>query len=168
MISFALALALAGAGSTPSSTEAGSSPHFAVTAQFRPGKTAGTGEVAVTFAPKDPDGKINVTPPPRLKLDEGPKLLAGKVAPKQSGAPGAPQADVGHPRGQRLRPLRAEVPLEDGVASRQEAEVARVVRLHVAEPDPRQHGEAQHGPGGHAVVRRVHPVEMRMGPRARV
>ena len=97
MISFALALALAGAGSAPSSTEAGSSPHFAVTAQFRPGKTAGAGEVAVAFAPKDPDVKINVTPPPRLKLDEGQKLLAEKVAPKRAGAPDEKYLDLTFP-----------------------------------------------------------------------
>jgi len=97
MISFALALALAGAGSAPSSTEAGSSPHFAITAQFRPGRTAGAGEVAVTFAPKDPDVKINVTPPPRLKLDEGQKLLAEKVAPKRAGAPDEKYLDLTFP-----------------------------------------------------------------------
>ncbi|PYQ40310.1 MAG: hypothetical protein DMF77_18745 [Acidobacteria bacterium] len=81
MISFALALALAGAGSAPSSTEAGSSPHFAITAQFRPGRTAGTGEVAVTFAPKDPDVKINVE----------------KVAPKRAGAPDEKYLDLTFP-----------------------------------------------------------------------
>lgn len=101
MISFALALALAGAGSAgaeaPSSTEAGSSPHFAITAQFRPGKTAGAGEVAVTFAPKDPDVKINVTPPPRLKLDEGQKVLAERVAPKRAGAPDEKYLDLTFP-----------------------------------------------------------------------
>src|SRR5713226_4063609 len=101
MISFALAVALAGAGSAgaeaPSSTEAGSSPHFAITAQFRPGKTAGAGEVAVTFAPKDPDVKINVTPPPRLKLDEGQKVLAEKVAPKHAGAPDEKYLDLTFP-----------------------------------------------------------------------
>ena len=88
MISFALALAFAGAGyagaESPSSTEAGTSPHFAVSAQFRPGKAAGTGEVAVTFAPKDPDVKINTAPPPRLKLDEGQKVLVEKVAAKKA------------------------------------------------------------------------------------
>jgi hypothetical protein len=101
MISFALALALAGAGSTgaetPSSTPAGTSPHFAISAQFRPGKTAGAGEVAVTFAPKDPDVKINVTPPPRLKLDEGQKVLAEKAAPKRAGAPDEKYLDLTFP-----------------------------------------------------------------------
>jgi hypothetical protein len=101
MISFALALALAGAGSTgaetPSSTPAGTSPHFAITAQFRPGKTSGAGEVAVTFAPKDPDVKINVVPPPRLKLDEAQKLLAEKPAPRRAGAPDEKYLDLTFP-----------------------------------------------------------------------
>lgn len=90
MISFALVVAFAVAGAeftsvgTPSSSDAGSSPHFAISTEYRPGKTAGTGEVAVTFSPKDPDVKINTTPPPRLKLDEGQKLLAEKAAPKKT------------------------------------------------------------------------------------
>jgi hypothetical protein len=90
MISFALvvALAVAGAGSTgfepPSPVEAGTSPHFAISAQYRPGKAAGSGEVAVTFAPKDPDVKINTAPPPRLKLDEGQKVLVEKVSAKKA------------------------------------------------------------------------------------
>jgi hypothetical protein len=101
MISFALALAFAGAGyagaETPSSHEAGSSPHFEVTAQYRPGKAVGTGEVAVTFAPKDPDVKINTTPPPRLKLDEGQKLLAERTAAKKAGAPDEKYLDLTFP-----------------------------------------------------------------------
>jgi len=101
MISYALALALAGAGpagaETPSSMPAGASPHFAISAQFRPGKTPGAGEVEVTFAPKDPDVKVNVTPPPRLKLDEGQKLLAEKVAPKRAGASDEKYLDLTFP-----------------------------------------------------------------------
>ena len=101
MITFALALAFAGAGyagpETPPSLEAGTSPHFAVSAQYRPGKVAGTGEIAVTFAPKDPDVKINITPPPRLKLDEGQKLLAEKAAIKKAGAPEEKYLDLTFP-----------------------------------------------------------------------
>jgi hypothetical protein len=101
MISFALALALAGSGSagtdTPRVMTADASPHFEVTAHYRPGKAAGTGEVAVTFAPKDPDVKINTTPPPRLKLDEGQKLLAEKTAPRKAGAPDEKYLDLTFP-----------------------------------------------------------------------
>jgi len=101
MISFALALALAGTGAagidTPPVMAAGASPHFDVTAAYRPGKAAGTGEVAVTFAPKDPDVKINTTPPPRLKLDEGQKLLAEKTATKKAGAPDEKYLDLTFP-----------------------------------------------------------------------
>ena len=85
MISFALVLALEAA----SPVKAGASPHFDITTEYRPGKAAGTGEVAVTFAPKDPDVKINTTPAPRLRLDEGQKLLAEKPSSK----PGAPPAE---------------------------------------------------------------------------
>ena len=101
MISFALALAFAGLGATgtdtPSSTEAATSPHFAITAQFRPGKTSAAGEVAVTFTPKDPDVKLNAVPPPRLKLDEGQKLLAEKTAPRRAGAPDEKYLDLTFP-----------------------------------------------------------------------
>ena len=101
MITFALVVALAGAGSigteTPSSVEANASPHFAISTQYRPGKTAGTGEVEVTFAPKDPDVKINTTPAPRLKLDEGQKLLAEKTAPRKAGAPDEKYLDLTFP-----------------------------------------------------------------------
>ena len=41
--------------------------------------------------------KINVTPPPRLKLDEGQKLLAEKVAPKRAGAPDEKYLDLTFP-----------------------------------------------------------------------
>lgn len=101
MISFALVAALAGAGSiateTPSSMDAGASPHFAISTEYRPGKTAGTGEVAVTFAPKDPEVKINTTPPPRLKLDETQKVLAEKTSPKRAGAPDEKYLDLMFP-----------------------------------------------------------------------
>jgi hypothetical protein len=101
MISFALALALSASGGAgidiPSFTEAGASPHFTVSAQFRPGKTSGTGEIAVTFAPKDPDVKINAVPPPRLKLDETQKLLAEKTAPRRAGAPDEKYLDLTFP-----------------------------------------------------------------------
>jgi hypothetical protein len=101
MISFALALAFAGAGyaglETPSSVEAGTSPHFVISAQYRPGKAAGTGEVAVTFVPKDPEVKINTTPPPRLKLDEAQKLLAEKTVPRKAGAPDEKYLDLTFP-----------------------------------------------------------------------
>ena len=103
MISSALVVALSVAGAeytsvgAPSSSDSGSSPHFAISAEYRPGKTAGTGEVAVTFSPKDPDVKINTTPPPRLKLDEGQKVLAEKAAPKKAGAPEEKYLDLTFP-----------------------------------------------------------------------
>jgi hypothetical protein len=101
MISFALVVALAGAGSigpeTPSSMEAGASPHFAISTEYRPGKTPGTGEVAVTFAPKDPDVKINTTPPPRLKLDDTQKVLAERTAARKAGAPDEKYLDLTFP-----------------------------------------------------------------------
>lgn len=115
MITFALALAVAGAGyagaETPSSREAGTSPHFAITTQYRPGKAAGTGEVAVTFAPKDPDVKINTTPPPRLKLDEGQKLLAEKTEPRKAGAPDEKYLDLTFPV---VFPVAVTSPLQGG------------------------------------------------------
>ena len=101
MISFALALALAGAGyagtENPPTMDAGASPHFAITAQYRPGKAAGTGEVAVTFAPKNADVKINATPAPRLKLDQEQKLLAEKTAPRKAAAPDEKYLDLTFP-----------------------------------------------------------------------
>ena len=101
MISVALALALAGPGSagtdTPQVMAAGASPHFDVTAAYRPGKAAGTGEVAVTFAPKDPDVRINTTPPPRLRLDDGQKLLAEKTPAKPAVAPAEKYLDLTFP-----------------------------------------------------------------------
>jgi len=101
MISFALALALAGAGhagwETPPVPRSGPSPHFDITAQYHPGKAAGTGEVAVTFAPKDPDVRINTTPPPRLRLDEGQKLLAEKTPARPAAAPAEKYLDLTFP-----------------------------------------------------------------------
>src|SRR5262245_30599328 len=58
--------------------------HFDVSALFRPGKATGSGEVAVTFAPKDPDVHINTTPAPRLKLDEAQKVLGDKPGARPS------------------------------------------------------------------------------------
>ena len=60
------------------------SPHFDVSARFRPGKTAGSGEVAVTFAPRDPDVHINANPAPRLKLDTAQKVLGEKAGARPS------------------------------------------------------------------------------------
>ena len=101
MISFALVLALGSAGfagaETPSSMEAGTSPHFDIATEYRPGKAAGTGEVAVTFAPKDPDVKINAAPAPKLKLDETQKVLIEKTAPKKPGAPAEKYLDLTFP-----------------------------------------------------------------------
>lgn len=87
MIALALVLSLAApAGDEPASSTAGGggSPHFGVSAQFRPGKAAGTGEVAVTFTGKDPDIRVNTTPPPRLKLDAAQKVLAEKPVPRSA------------------------------------------------------------------------------------
>ena len=80
MVAIVLLMTLSGPPVLESPAPAGS-PHFDVTAAFRPGK-AGTGEVAVTFAPKDPDVHINTTPAPRLKLDLAQKLLADKAGAK--------------------------------------------------------------------------------------
>jgi len=60
------------------------SPHFDVSARFRPGKTAGSGEVAVTSEPKDPDFHLNANPAPRLKLDTTQKLLGDKPGARPS------------------------------------------------------------------------------------
>jgi hypothetical protein len=86
MIPCLLVLALAGPASpaVDRASDLDASPHFAVSAEYRAGKGANAGEVAVTFAPRDPDVKINVTPPPRLKLDEAQKVLAEKPAPKRA------------------------------------------------------------------------------------
>jgi hypothetical protein len=94
----ALALAtLATASERPSALAPGPSPHFDVSAQFRPGKAAGTGEVAVTFAPRDPDVRINATPAPRLKLDAEQKLLVEKPAPRRAAASDEKYLDVTFP-----------------------------------------------------------------------
>lgn len=100
MIALMLALAVAGSGSgafDTSTSAGGGSPHFTVSAQFRPGKAAGAGEVAVTFAPTDPDVKINTTPAPKLKLDAAQKLLADKAAPARAGSPGEKYLDTTFP-----------------------------------------------------------------------
>jgi hypothetical protein len=99
MISCALLFALAGplvSPDTGSAGEAGGSPHFAITAQYRPGKAAGAGEVEVTFAPRDPDVKVNATPAPKLKLDPGQKVLAEKAEPRRA-APAEKYLDTTFP-----------------------------------------------------------------------
>jgi hypothetical protein len=101
MISFGVVLVLAGAGfagsEPPSSMEAGTSPHFDISAQYRPGKAASTGEVAVTFTPKDPDVKINAAPAPKLKLDETQKVLVEKTAPRKPDTPAEKYLDLTFP-----------------------------------------------------------------------
>jgi len=80
MIASVLVLALAAPAEPPeraSSVEHGS-PHFDVSAEFRPARVAGSGEVAVTFKAKDPEVVINARPAPRLKLDDAQKVLASK------------------------------------------------------------------------------------------
>ena len=67
----ALVFVVAGTSSAPST-------HFDVSALFVPGKAAGTGEVAVSFVPRDPDVQVNEYPAPRLKLDASQKVLAEK------------------------------------------------------------------------------------------
>jgi hypothetical protein len=86
MTAYLVVLALAGApgGATDRASDRdGGSPHFAVSGEYRPGKTASAGEVAVTFTARDPDVKINVTPAPRLKLDEAQKVLAERPTSKR-------------------------------------------------------------------------------------
>ena len=100
MIAYMLALAVAGSGSGTFDTSAasgGGSPHFNVSAQFRPGKAAGAGEVAVTFVPTDPDVKINTTPAPKLKLDAGQKVLADKAGAPRAGSPAEKYLDTTFP-----------------------------------------------------------------------
>jgi hypothetical protein len=100
MIAYLLALAVAGPHGvfdTPSAAGGGASPHFAVSAQFLPGKAAGTGEVAVTFTPSNPDVKINRTPAPKLKLDATQKVLVEKTAPARAGAPDEKYLDLTFP-----------------------------------------------------------------------
>jgi len=74
-------------GDAAAASRSAASEHFAVSAQFRPGKAAGTGEVAVTFAPRDPDVHVNATPAPRLKLDTAQKILADKPGPRPAAGP---------------------------------------------------------------------------------
>ena len=100
MIAYMLALAVAGSGSGISDTSApagGGSPHFTVSAQFRPGKVAGEAEVAVSFTPTNPDVKVNTAPAPRLKLDAGQKFLADKTAPARAGSPAEKYLDTTFP-----------------------------------------------------------------------
>jgi hypothetical protein len=82
MIALLVATVLSSSSGMADAAPLGSAPatHFEVSAEFHPGKVAGAGEVAVTFAPKDPDVKVNTTPAPRLKLDAGQKVLADKPA----------------------------------------------------------------------------------------
>jgi hypothetical protein len=100
MIAYVAALAFLApwaASDRPSALEPRPSPHFDVSAQFRPGKSAGTGEVAVTFAPKDPDVRINAVPAPRLTLDEDQNLLTEKAAARRTAAPGEKYIDTTFP-----------------------------------------------------------------------
>ena len=100
MVVLMLALAVAGSGSgafDTTSPAGGGSPHFTVSAEFRPGKAAGAGEVAVTFVPTDPDVKINVMPAPKLKLDAAQKVLGDKAAPPRAGSPGEKYLDITFP-----------------------------------------------------------------------
>lgn len=90
-------LSLAGAAGKPSSLAAGGPPHFDVSAQFRAGKAAGTGEVAVTFSPRDTDVKINAVPAPRLKLDADQKVLAEKPVARRADAPDEKYLDTTFP-----------------------------------------------------------------------
>jgi hypothetical protein len=98
MIACALALAVS-AFNPPfdMASPGGGSPHFAVSAEYRPGKAAGTGEVAVTFRPSDADVRINTAPAPKLKLDAAQKLLADKPAAARAGAPAEKYLDLTFP-----------------------------------------------------------------------
>jgi hypothetical protein len=89
MITPLLALTLVAGGGVPekASPLEAAPPHYDVSAQFRPGKAAGTGEVAVTFTARDPDVKINAAPAPRLKLDDAQKVLAEKPAAHRASPP---------------------------------------------------------------------------------
>src|SRR5713101_5787472 len=80
VLAILMAAALAAAEAPPGT----GSPHFDVSARFRPGKAADSGEVAVTFEPRDPDVHINTNPGPRLKLDTAQKLLGDKPGAKAS------------------------------------------------------------------------------------
>ncbi len=98
---FPLVLAVAAPGAVasdkPPVLDPGASPHFAVTAEFHPGKAADAGEVAVTFAPRDPDVRINSAPAPRLRLDEAQRVLAERPAPKRTPAPDEKYLDTTFP-----------------------------------------------------------------------
>jgi hypothetical protein len=99
MITSLLALTVVAWGGVPEKASPLEAPpqHFEVSAQFRPGKAAATGEVAVTFTAKDPDVKINAAPAPRLKLDEGQKVLAERPSPHRGSAPQEKYLDTTFP-----------------------------------------------------------------------
>lgn len=78
MIASLLLFALATGGEAPETSIGGGSPHFDVSAEFRPAKAAAAGEVEVTFKAKDPEVRINSRPAPRLKLDAEQKVLGEK------------------------------------------------------------------------------------------
>jgi hypothetical protein len=80
MIAVLMALVLS-APAGGASTGEDPSPHFGVTAQFHATKD-GAGEVAVTFAPRNDDVRINTTPAPKLRLDTDQKVLSLKPEPK--------------------------------------------------------------------------------------
>lgn len=62
--------------------------HFDVEASFvPPAKPAGSGAIAVTFVPRDPDVHINEEPAPRLKLDLEQAVLVDRQAPAPKTAP---------------------------------------------------------------------------------
>ena len=98
MIASVLLLTLAAGAETPekASSVGGGSPHFDVSAEFRPARAAGSGEVAVTFKAKDPDVLINTRPAPRLKLDDAQKVLAEKP-PRAAGPPAEKYLDLTFP-----------------------------------------------------------------------
>ncbi len=61
--------------------------HFGLSASYTPpSKGQAHGSVAVTFAAKDPDLRINQDPAPRLKLDPGQTVLIDKQPPPAKSA----------------------------------------------------------------------------------
>jgi len=85
MMHWVLPLLMSAASGAPASSAAAA--HFEVSAEFRPARAPGTGEVAVTFAAKDPDVKVNTRPAPRLKLDADQKILADKPGARPDAGP---------------------------------------------------------------------------------